>query len=261
MSFRNLLAALLCLPALCPAGEVRIFAAASLKESLDAVGRKFEHSSGHKVITVYAASSALARQIENGAPADLFISADTDWMEYLTQRTLTVPASRRDLLGNTLVLVASQSRQLAVPASSLEPLTTAAPLAQAIGDSRLALANPDVVPAGKYARAALMHLQLWKQVEHKLARAENVRVALQFVARGESALGIVYRTDAQAEKLVRIVAAFPETSHPPIVYPVVKLKRSSSPAADALLAFLASPDAASIWQRYGFTRLASKLPP
>lgn len=260
MPFRPILAAVLCLPVLCFGGEVRIFAAASLKESLDAVARKFEQSSGHKVIAVYAASSALARQIENGAPADLFISADTDWMDYLSRYNLTVTESRRDLLGNALVLVATESRKLPVPLASLDPLTSAAPLARAVSDSRLAIANPDVVPAGKYARAALSHLQLWKQVEHKLARAENVRVALQFVARGESTLGIVYRTDAQAEKRVRIVATFPEASHPPIVYPVVKLKRASSPAADALLAFLAGSDAGAIWQQHGFIRLANKSP-
>lgn len=255
MLSRLLLAALLCLPAFAHAAEVRIFAAASLKESLDAVGRKFEQSSGHKVIAVYAASSALARQIENGAPADLFMSADVDWLEYLDQRKLTVPASRRDLLGNTLVLVAPAKRPVSLN------LVPGAALASALGDSRLAVANPDVVPAGKYARAALTQLQLWQQVENKLARAENVRVALQFVARGESTLGIVYRTDALAEKQVRIVATFPETSHPPIVYPVVKLKRTSSPAADALLAFLASPEAGTLWQQHGFTRLTQKSSP
>lgn len=255
MLCRLLLAALLCLPAFAPAAEVRIFAAASLKESLDAVGRKFEQSTGHKVVAVYAASSALARQIENGAPADLFISADTDWLDYLDQRNLTVFTSRRDLLGNALVMVAPASRRVALD------LAPGAPLATTLGDSRLAIANPDVVPAGKYARAALTHLQLWKQVESKLARAENVRVALQFVARGESTLGIVYRTDALAEKQVRIVATFPETSHPPIVYPVVKLKGAMSPATDALLAFLAGTEAAALWQQYGFTRLPQKPAP
>jgi len=231
---------------------VRIFAAASLKESLDAASRKFEQSSGHKVVAVYAASSALARQIENGAPADLFFSADIDWLDYLSQRQLTVPGSRRNLLGNALVLVAPSARSVSFT------LAPGAPLAAALGDSRLAIANPDVVPAGKYARAALTHLQLWGQVERKLARAENVRVALQFVARGESSLGIVYRTDALAEKQVRVVATFPESSHPPIIYPVIKLKASTSPAADALLNFLAGPDAAAIWQQYGFTLIPQK---
>lgn len=255
MLSRLLLAALLCLPASAHAAEVRIFAAASLKESLDAVGRKFEQSTGHKVIAVYAASSALARQIENGAPADLFMSADVDWLDYLDQRKLTVPASRRDLLGNTLVLVAPAKRPVSLN------LVPGAALAAALGDSRLAVANPDVVPAGKYARAALTQLQLWQQVENKLARAENVRVALQFVARGESTLGIVYRTDALAENQVRIVATFPEASHPPIVYPVVKLARATSPAADALLAFLASPEAGTLWQQHGFTRLTQNPSP
>lgn len=255
MLSRLLLAALLCLATSAHAAEVRVFAAASLKESLDAVGRKFEQTTGHKVIAVYAASSALARQIENGAPADLFMSADVDWLDYLDQRKLTVPASRRNLLGNALVLIAPEKRPVSLN------LVPGAALTAALGDSRLAIANPDVVPAGKYARAALTHLQLWPQVEHKLARAENVRVALQFVARGESTLGIVYRTDALAEKQVRIVATFPETSHPPIVYPAVKLKDSRSPAADALLSFLAGNEAAVIWQQYGFTRLAQKPSP
>lgn len=255
MLIRRFLAALLCLPTLAFAAEVRIFAAASLKESLDAVARKFEQSSGHKVIAVYAASSALARQIENGAPADLFFSADIDWLDYLTQRNLTVPASRRDLLGNELVLISPVSRNVYVA------LAPNAPLAAALGDSRLAIANPDVVPAGKYARAALTQLQLWKQVENKLARAENVRVALQFVARGESALGIVYRTDALAEKQVRIVATIPPSSHPPIVYPVVKLKAAGTPAADALLKFLAGSEAAAIWRQHGFSVLPQKSNP
>ncbi|MDX2219758.1 MAG: molybdate ABC transporter substrate-binding protein [Burkholderiales bacterium] len=255
MPIRHFLAALLCLPTLAFAAEVRIFAAASLKESLDAVSRKFEQSSGHKVIAVYAASSALARQIENGAPADLFFSADIDWLDYLTQRNLTVQSSRRDLLGNELVLISPVSRNVSVA------LAPNAPLAAALGDSRLAIANPDVVPAGKYARAALTHLQLWKQVENKLARAENVRVALQFVARGESTLGVVYRTDALAEKQVRIVATFPPSSHPPIVYPVVKLKAASTPAADALLKFLAGSEAAAIWRQHGFSVLPQKPSP
>ena len=259
---RCLAALLFCLlPLVASAAEVRIFAAASLKESLDAVAARFEKDSGHKVIAVYAASSALARQIENGAPADLFMSADTDWLDYLTQRSLTVTASRRDLLGNALVLITSESRRLPVNSASLDPLTNTTQLAKVLGDSRLALANPDVVPAGKYARAALTQLQLWKQIENKLARAENVRVALQFVARGESTLGIVYRTDALAEKQVRIVATFPVSSHPAIIYPVVKLKGATSPAADALLTFMAGTDAAAIWQRYGFTRLPQKAAP
>lgn len=252
---RLLLAALLLLPLLAGAAEVRIFAAASLKESLDAVSRKFEQATGHKVIAVYAASSALARQIENGAPADLFFSADIDWLDYLSARQLTVAASRWDLLGNTLVLIAPAARPINLT------LARGAPLAAALGDSRLAIANPDVVPAGKYARAALTRLELWSQVEGKLARAENVRVALQFVARGESALGVVYRTDALAEKQVRVVATFPESSHPPIVYPVIKLKSAKSPAADALLDFLAGNEAGVLWQQHGFTRLGNKSTP
>lgn len=231
------------------AAEVRVFAAASMKESLDAIGKQFEAAKGQKVIISYAASSALAKQIENGAPADLFISADIDWVDYVEQRKLTVPGSRVNLLGNALVLVA--------PAGSPVSLRIAPnfPLAGALGGGKLAMANPDAVPAGKYGKAALEKLGVWERVRASGVRAENVRAALAFVSRGEAPLGIVYRTDALADKGVRIVDTFPADTHPPIVYPVVLIAASRTAEARLLFDFLKTPEAAAIWRHHGFTPL------
>ena len=227
------------------ADTITVFAAASLKEPLDEVARAFEARSGERVRIAYAASSALARQIEAGAPANLFISADVDWVDYLEPRGRVVGQSRVNLLANDLVLVA--------PAASAVALRVAPgfPLAQALGAGRLALADPTAVPAGKYARAALERLGVWKSVEARIARADNVRAALAFVARGDAPLGIVYRTDAIAERGVRVVDAFPRDTHPPIIYPAV-LVAPASPAARALHRFLLSPEARAIWGRHGF---------
>jgi molybdate transport system substrate-binding protein len=228
------------------ADTVTVFAAASLRESLDAAARAFEAASGHEVVVSYAASSALARQIAHGAPADLFVSADIDWIDYVEGRGLVAPGSRANVVGNDLVLVA--------PASSPVRLALGprADVAAALGGKRIALANPEVVPAGKYARAAFVSLGIWDSISARVAAAENVRAALALVARGEAPLGVVYRTDALAEKDVRIVDAFPPGSHPPIVYPMVRLKRSATPAAPALAAFLASPEGRTIFARFGF---------
>jgi molybdate transport system substrate-binding protein len=238
----------LCLALAPPAGAdtVTVFAAASLKESLDAVTHAFEIVARDKVTVSYAASNALARQIENGAPADVFISADKDWVDYLERRGLVAPGSRRNLLGNELVLVA--------PAESRVQLRLArgAPVAAALGAKRVALANPDAVPAGKYAKAAFTTLGIWPSVEHKVAAADNVRAALALVARGEAALGVVYRSDAMAEPNVRVVDTFPAGSYPPIVYSAVILKRSTTPAAAALVDELASPRAMVTFRRFGF---------
>ena len=230
------------------AAEVTVFAAASLKESLDEQIKSF--SAHNKDITVrvsYAGSNALARQIESGAPANLFVSADEQWMDYLAQKKLIVAASRRNLVNNDLVLVA--------PAASAKPVAIASdfPLAAALAGGRLALANPDAVPAGKYAKAALTKLGVWSSVEGQLARAENVRAALAFVARAESPLGIVYRTDAMAEPRVNIVGTFPADAHPVIVYPVAMVAGHETPAARALLDALVSSDAKKIWLRFGFS--------
>ena len=227
------------------AGEaVSVFAAASLKEAMDEQARRFETETGS-----YGGSNALARQIEAGAPADVFISADLDWMDYLEQRTRLVSASRMNLVHNDLVLIA--------PAASKTTLRIAPSfdLAAALGGEKLAMANPDSVPAGKYGKAALTALGAWGSVERQTARTENVRSALSLVARGEAALGIVYKSDALAERGVRIVDTFPETTHAPIVYPGALVAPQKRPAARALLEFLRSAAARPIWETYGFTAL------
>ena len=233
------------------ADALTVFAAASLRESLDAAVKPFEAATGHRVVVSYAASNALARQIESGAPAALFISADRDWMDHVEQRGLVVAGSRRDLLGNDLVLVAPAGSDVSVK------IAPGVGLSGALGEGRLALANPDSVPAGKYAKAALVCLGAWAEVEKRLAPVENVRAALALVSRGEAPLGIVYRTDAMADKGVRIVDAFPPGSFPAIVYPIAELK-GSTPAAHALAGFLASAAARGTWERYGFRVLAAK---
>ncbi len=234
------------LPLQAVAAGVTVFAAASLKESLDAVARKFEADTGNKVIVSYAASSALAKQIESGAPADIFISADLDWADYLDQRKLLTPGSRANLLRNDLVLIAPAASAISVK------LAPGLDLAAVLGNERLAIANPDAVPAGKYAKAALQVLGAWQGVETRLARAENVRAALLLVSRGETQLGIVYATDAFADKGVRIAATFPAGTHPPIVYPAALVAGGKSPAAGALMTFMAKPETRTIWERFGF---------
>jgi molybdate transport system substrate-binding protein len=228
-----------------PAAPVTVFAAASLKNVLDEIGAAYAAKSGRQARFSYAASSALARQLAAGAPADVFISADSDWMDFAAKNGLIVAASRRDLLTNHLALIA--------PAISKVRLRIGKgmPLAQALGDGRLAVAGPDV-PAGKYAKASLIALGVWDSVAGKLAPADNVRGALLFVSRGESPLGIVYDTDAKVEPAVRIVGLFPDSSHPPIVYPAALVAHSSDPDAAAFFGFLQGPDAATIFRKYGF---------
>ena len=227
------------------AETLTVFAAASLKEALDAAVKPFESARGHRVAISYAGSNALARQIEAGAPAILFISADIDWIEYVESKGLTLPGTRRDLLANDLVLVAPARSEASVR------IAPGFALGDAVGNGRLAIANPDAVPAGKYAKAALTALGAWAGVEKKLAPAENVRAALLLVSRGEAPFGIVYRTDAMAEPNVRIIDTFPAGSHPPIVYPMVLLK-GATPAARDLAAHLAAPATRGTWKRYGF---------
>jgi molybdate transport system substrate-binding protein len=201
-------------------------------------------------VTVFAASSAIARQIEQGAPADLFISADSDWMDYLAQRKLVVAASRRDLLTNHLALIAPVDSKAAVR------IGRGMPLAAALGSGRLAVAGADV-PAGRYAQASLVALGAWDGVKDRLARAENVRAALAFVARAETPLGIVYDTDAEVEPKVRIVGLFPDSSHPRIVYPAALVAASHNSEARAFLAFLLGSRAAAVFSRYGFIALGA----
>jgi molybdate transport system substrate-binding protein len=241
-----LLASLL-LTAAAHAAPVTVFGAASLKNALDEVGAEYAKTGGEARFS-YAASSVIARQIEQGAPADIFVSADSDWMDYLAQRRLIVASSRRDLLTNRLALIA--------PADSKVNLKVARgmPLAKALGSGRLALAGPDV-PAGKYGRASLSALGVWNSVSGKLAPAENVRSALQFVARGESPLGVVYDTDAMVEPRVRIVGLFPADTHPRIVYPAAIVASSKNPDAAKFLAFMRGPRAGAIFKKYGFAVL------
>lgn len=227
------------------AETITVFAAASLKDALDEVSRAYERATGERIVASYAASSALAKQIENGAPADLFISADLDWMDYLEKRDLIKRESRRNLLRNRLVLIA--------PADSSARIDIAPnfPLAKLLGNERLAMANPDAVPAGKYGRAALEALGVWRDVRARVAPAENVRAALTLVARGEAPLGIVYRTDALADRKVKIVGEFPESTHPPIVYPAA-LTMVAKPQAAAFLESLGAAPAKSVFGKYGF---------
>ena len=229
------------------AADVLVFGAASLKEALDDQARQFEAATGHKVTISYGGSNALAKQIEAGAPADLFISADLDWMDFVDGKGLVMAGMRVNLLRNALVLIA--------PASSTSSLKIAPgfALAAALGNNKLAMANPDSVPAGKYGKSALESLNVWSSVEKQVARAENVRAALALVSRGETPFGIVYATDAYADKGVRIVDTFPASSHPPIVYPAAILATSKSPAAKPLLDFLRSPPARATWEKYGFS--------
>lgn len=226
--------------------DVTLFAAASLKNALDDVQKTWSSQHGGKVVIAYAASSALARQIEKGAPADIFVSADLDWMDYLGQRKLVRDDSRVNLLRNELVMIAPAGAKISVE------LRRGLQLGDLLGRDRLSMADPDSVPAGKYGKSALEALGLWASVSTKIIRADNVRAALNFVARGEAPLGIVYRTDAAAEAKVRIVAAFPGNSHPPIVYPAALLTGSPNPEAAAFFSFMKSAAATGIFRKHGF---------
>lgn len=232
------------------ASPLTVFAAASLQESLTAAGEDWARAGGAPARFSFGASSAMARQIEKGAPADVFLSADLEWMDWLAERRLIVAASRRNLLSNQLVLIA--------PTASKTTLKVAKgmPLARALGGGRLAVADTTTVPAGKYARASLTALGVWEQIAGKLLPGENVRAALAYVARGEAPLGIVYATDAKADPKVRIVGVLPASSHPPIVYPGAVLAASRNRTAGGFLGFLQGPSASAVFRRYGFGVLA-----
>jgi len=230
------------------AADVVVFAAASLKNALDDVAAAYKAETGKIVSINYAASSVLAKQIEQAAPADIFFSADLDWMDYLQARNLIRKDTRRTLLGNKLVLVAPKTSSASVD------LAPGAKLSDLLGaDGKLAMANVDSVPAGKYGKAALTKLGLWDAVAGRIVQADNVRAALAFVARGEAPAGIVYQTDANAEPAVKVIGSFPEDSHPPIVYPVALTSASTNPDARAFLEFLQSDKAKAAYQRQGFT--------
>ena len=228
---------------------VLVFAAASLKNALDAAATGFTRKTGIQVRTSYAASSAVAKQIEEGAPADLFLSADLDWMNYLDKKGLIDAASRVNLLRNRIVLIA--------PKASSQGKVAIAPgfdLARLLGNGRLAVGGVRSVPAGKYAKAALQKLGAWPGVEGRLAEALNVRAALALVARGEAPLGIVYATDVVSDPGVKIVGTFPEGSHPPIIYPAALTKAGAGdPAAAKLLDYLKGPAARAAFEHEGFT--------
>jgi molybdate transport system substrate-binding protein len=231
------------------AAEVTVLAAASLTDALGRIDADFEQATGHKVKAAFGGSSALAKQLEKGAPADLFISADVPWMDYVAKANLIDAGSRSNLLGNHLVLVG--------PAGATETVTIDAnfDLAGALKGGKLSVADTSAVPAGKYAKAALENLGLWSKVEGSLAQGENVRAALALVERGEAPLGIVYQTDALVAT-VKVLATFPDDSHPPIIYPVaLTLQGAKSDAAEAYLAYLKSDAAKAVFAEAGFVIL------
>jgi len=230
-----------------PARPVTVFAAASLQNALKDVASAYTRATGQGITFSFAGSSTLARQIDQGAPAEVFFSADVQWMDDVETHGLIEPRTRRDLLTNHLALIAPKDSAVAL---SIAP---GFPILKALGGGKLAMADA-AVPAGFYGQAALTKLGVWDQVSGQVARAENVRGALNFVARGEAPLGIVYDTDAKVEPGVRIVGLFPDDSHPPILYPAALLK-GASPGAAAFLRFAEGAEAKAIFERYGFRRL------
>lgn len=233
------------------AADLVIFAAASMKGSLDKVAAAFQAGGGSKVAISYASSSQLAKQIEAAAPADVFISADTKWMDYLVEKGAVKKEAAVNLLGNRLVLVAAKDSTLTLK------IEKGFPLAATLGDNRIAMGEPKSVPAGKYGQEALTFYGVWKDVAPKVAGADNVRAALKLVSSGEAPLGIVYETDAKADKDVKVVDFFGEDSHSPIIYPVAPVDASANPDKDAFMKFLLGPEAAKIFKDAGFTTLAS----
>lgn len=226
---------------------VTVFAAASLQNAMKDIGAAYQKAGGAPVTFSFGGSSTLARQIEQGAPADLFVSADPDWMNDVEKHGLIQPATRKDILTNHLALVAPKDSTIHLKIAPWFPLL------QALGGGKLAMADA-TVPAGIYGKAALENLKVWSQVEGQVARAENVRGALNFVARGEAPLGIVYDTDAMIEPGVKIVGLFPDDSHPPILYPIT-LTNGAGPGSAEFLRFVEGPEAKAIFERYGFRRL------
>jgi molybdate transport system substrate-binding protein len=247
-----------CLAALAPLAapaqaqpkDLVIFAAASLKNALDETAAAWVRETGKPAPKIsYAASNALARQLEQGAPADLFLSADLDWMDYAAGKGLIRPETRVTLLANRIALIApSDSTATATLAPGVD-------LSAALGQGRLAMGNVDSVPAGKYGKAALEKLGGWDKVKDKVAQADNVRAALLLVSRGEAPLGIVYTTDAAADPKVKVVATFPEDSHPPILYPVAVTKDSANPDAQGFLSYLRGAGPRAAFEKQGFTVL------
>lgn len=232
------------------ADDVLVFAAASLKNALDDTIAAYEKSGGGTIKVSYAASSALAKQIESGAPADIFISADLDWMNDVEKDKAIKPETRANFFGNVLVLVEPAD------SSKTVDIKPGFPLASLIGDGKLAMANPDSVPAGKYGKAALQKLGVWDSVESKIANAEDVRAALLFVSRKEAPFGIVYQTDAAADKGVKVAGVFPADSYPPIIYPAALTASSKNPEAAKFFAYMHSGAAKPFFEKQGFSVLS-----
>jgi molybdate transport system substrate-binding protein len=231
--------------------DVLVFAAASMKNALDDIAAQWQRETGKKVVISYAASNTLIKQIEQGAPADIFISADLDWMDYGQQKGLIKNDTRVNLLGNKLVLIAPKDSKIT---TDIKPGFDIAAL---LKGGRLAMANVDAVPAGKYGKAALEKLGVWNSVKDNIAQADSVRAALVLVARGETPLGIVYQTDAASDPTVKIVGTFPADTHPPIIYPVALTKDSTSADARAFLTYMeTSPAADRAFAKQGFSVFA-----
>ncbi len=231
---------------------VVVFAAASLKNALDAAIASWSKQTGKSAKVSYAGSNALAKQIESGAPADVFFSADQAWMDYAQKNGTILPDTRADLLRNAIVLIAPKDSTAKVS------LAKGVDLAAALAGGRLAMGNVEAVPAGKYGKAALESLGAWEGVKDKVAQADNVRAALLLVSRGEAPLGIVYATDAVSDPSVKVIAQFPADSHPPIVYPIARTKDSQSAAASEFIGYLRSPAAKPFFEEQGFTVIGAE---
>ncbi|HEY4136647.1 MAG TPA: molybdate ABC transporter substrate-binding protein [Alphaproteobacteria bacterium] len=236
-------------PAAAQSKDVLVFAAASMKNALDDIAKQWQAETGKSVKVSYGGSSALAKQIEQGAPADLFISADTDWMKYVADKNLIKADTRVDMLGNRIVLVAGKDDK-----STLK-IAPGFKLSDAVGTGKLAMANVDSVPAGKYGKAALEKLGVWDSVSGKVAQSDDVRAALALVSRGEAPFGIVYATDAAADPGVRVVDTFPLDTHPPIIYPAAVLAGSTNADANAFLTYMRSAKAKPLFEKQGFAVL------
>ena len=253
MRLRNLLLIAFAFAALvrpvAAAETITVYAAASLTDALNEIDANYQKTTGVEVKASFASSSTLAKQIEQGAPAQIFASADTKWMDYLDKKNLVDDASKKNLLGNALAVIAPSDSPIGPQSIS----TTFAWQKYLGADGRLAVGDPDHVPAGIYAKEALTNLGAWNNLQSHLARADDVRGALAFVERGEAPLGIVYITDARISHKVKIVGVFPESSHSPIVYPFAIVKDAGLPEVTAYFRYLTGPDAASVFRRYGFS--------
>jgi len=243
-------ALILCFVLLTPASaadSVTVFAAASTTNAINDIGKLFTDKNKVRVVTSFASSSTLAKQIENGAPAEVYISANEKWMDYLEKNGLIVPSSRFDLLGNQIVLIAPADSTISVV------IAPGFDLANALADGKLVMGDPDHVPAGIYGKQALENLGVWESVKSKVARAKDVRAALALVERGEAPLGVVYATDAAISDKIKVVGTFPKDSHPPIVYPAALVAGKDTPEARSFLEFLKGSEAGTVFKKYGFS--------